>query len=238
LLAATRAQNATPQTAAALGVKCLMRNAIEHPIVASVIGGLILWAFAWIADSFVDTNLVSILTYPIVIPVGILLPLAGLLVFYLAYLRKQFADKPAIAFPPVSSQFYVDIRPRHDAVQINHPGNASVQVYLDVRNESPLPVVMDRIVAKFGYGIEMATLKHLRREVLEPWEKREIYITEPITKDKIEELVFQYNHNSRNCWLELYVECLADESTFQIDKKLEGIKPRFLNEQLLIESDT
>jgi hypothetical protein len=165
-------------------------------------------------------------------------PIIALLALYLAYLRKHFADKSEIEFPPVASQFYVDIRPRHDSVQINHPGNATLQVYLDVRNESPLPVVMDRIVAKFVYGIEMATLKHLRRELLEPWEKREIYITEPITKDKIEELPFQYNHNSSNCWLELYVECLAGDSTFQIDKRLDGIKPRFLNEQLLIESDT
>ncbi len=128
----------------------------------------------------------------------------------------------------------IDIRPRHSSVSIIHPQDTSVRVWLVVRNQTHFDIEIDRIVLKFFYGIEMADLVHLRRESFQPREVREIYLTAPIEQSRADKLPFQYQNNSSHCNLQVLAECNSKLHKFRIETKLDGIKPDFLNEKLLM----
>jgi hypothetical protein len=127
----------------------------------------------------------------------------------------------------------IDIRPRHSAVSVCQPCNPSVTVYLVVRNNTHFDIEVDRIALKFFYGSEMADILHLRREELQPRETREIYMTASIEQSRADTLPFQYQHNSSYCRLQVLAECTSKLHNFKIETSLEGIRPEFLNEDML-----
>ena len=77
----------------------------------------------------------------------------------------------------LEKNIYIDIRPRHSSVELYLSNNPMVRVYLEVRNNTHFNIEIDRLIAKFIYGIEMATLNHFKRERLKPGEERSLYIT-------------------------------------------------------------
>ncbi len=133
----------------------------------------------------------------------------------------------------LAKNIYIDIRPRHRSVLLSHPDNPRVNIYLDVRNNTHFNIEVDRLITKFTYGIEMASLYHFKRERLKPGEERSIYITGNIDYNQYKSLPFQHEHNSSNVWLEILAECNSKLHNFCIEKKLEGIKPEITNEHLL-----
>ncbi len=133
----------------------------------------------------------------------------------------------------LSNHIYIDIRPRHNSVTIYQPDNPSVNIYLDVRNNTHFKIEIDRLIVKFIYGIEMAALYHFKREQLNPGEVREIHIKGNIEYSQFQSLAFQYKEQSSNCRLEILVECNSRLHNFVIEKTLEGIKPDIINEHLL-----
>lgn len=142
-------------------------------------------------------------------------------------LRKIFSSRW------LEKNIYIDIRPRHRSVELLHPDNPRVNVYLDVRNNTHFNIEIDRLITKFIYGIEMATLSHFKRERLKPGEERSIYITGNINYNQYKSLPFQHEHNSSHVRLEILAECNSRLHNFCIEKTLEGIKPEIANEHLL-----
>jgi len=142
-------------------------------------------------------------------------------------LRRIFSSKW------LEKNIYIDIRPRHSSVELYLSNNPIVRVYLEVRNNTHFNIEIDRLIAKFIYGIEMATLNHFKRERLKPGEERSIYITGNIDYNQYKSLPFQHEHNSSNVKLEILTECNSRLHNFRIEKTLEGIKPEIVNEYLL-----
>lgn len=209
----------------------------SHPIISAVLAGTILWFVSALFDRVISTDFVGILLYNVYIPFGLLIPLTVFLFLLVLRLRK-YSTKISIEgalteMPSIEDLFEIDLRPRHRSVHITQPDNPEVQIYLDVRNPTSKKLVLDRIVAKFTYGVELTTINHLRVEEFEPWEKRFIYLTAPIPKEKADTLAFQYQKSSSNCWLHVYAQCSYDNTTFTFERTLDGIKPSFLNEHLL-----
>lgn len=133
----------------------------------------------------------------------------------------------------LEENIYIDIRPRHSSVKLMISDNPTVNIYLDVRNNTHFNIEIDRLITKFIYGIEMATLSHFRRERLKPGEERSIYITGNIGHNQYQSLPFQHEHNSSIVRLEILAECNSRLHNFCIEKTLEGIKPEIANEHLL-----
>lgn len=135
----------------------------------------------------------------------------------------------------LAAHFEIDIRPRNSPVEIVYQPKSenSVRIYLSVRNETHFEVEVDRITLKFFYGAEMTDLTHLRRELLAPREKREIYLTAPIETTRAATLPFQYKHNSSHCELHVLAECNSKLHKFRIETRLEGIRPAITNEDQL-----
>ncbi|MGZ4971865.1 MAG: hypothetical protein ACXWDN_03825 [Limisphaerales bacterium] len=133
----------------------------------------------------------------------------------------------------LAKHIYIDIRPRHTSVEIIQPDSPSVRIYLDIKNNTHFQIVIDRLVVKFIYGTEMATLYHFKREAYKPGEDRWLYLQGNIEHNQFKLLPFQYQHNSRDCRLQLLVEVNSKFHNFSIEKSLEGIKPEIMNSHLL-----
>lgn len=142
-------------------------------------------------------------------------------------LRKLFSKEW------LAKNIYIDIRPRHTSVEIIQPDSPSVRVYLDVKNNTHFQIVIDRLIVKFIYGTEMATLYHLKRETYKPAEDRWLCLHANIEHNQFKLLPFQYQHNSSNCRLELLAEINSRFHSFSIERTLEGIKPEIMNEHSL-----
>ena len=133
----------------------------------------------------------------------------------------------------MKKNIYIDIRPRHTSVEIWHPDNPRVNIYLDVRNNTHFNIEIDRMLIKFIYGTEMATPNHFKREHLKPGEERSIYVTGNIGYHQYKSLPFQYENNSNHCRLEILAEINTRLHNFSVARSLEGIKPEIHNPQIL-----
>jgi len=133
----------------------------------------------------------------------------------------------------LAKHIYIDIRPRHTSVEIVQPDSPFVRIYLDVKNNTHFQIVIDRLVVKFIYGTEMATLYHFKREAYAPGEERWLYLQANIEHNQFKLLPFQYQHNSRNCRLEILAEINSRFHNFSIERTLEGIRPEIMNSHLL-----
>lgn len=143
-------------------------------------------------------------------------------------LLRRFFSKDWLA-----SHIAIDIRPRHNPVEISQPDSPCVRIYLQVRNNTHFEVVIDRLVLKFVYGGELANVIHLKREIFKPNEDREVFLKGQIDESRIKSLSFHHNNNPDHCGLEILAECDSKISKFTIEKYLEGIKPKVQNEHLL-----
>jgi len=133
----------------------------------------------------------------------------------------------------LASHIAIDIRPRHNPVEISQPDSPSVRIYLQVRNNTHFEVVVDRLVLNFVYGGELANAFHLKRETFKPNEEREVFINAQIDETRIKSLSFHHNHNPDHCSLEILAECDSKIHKFTIERILEGIKPKVKNGHLL-----
>jgi hypothetical protein len=133
----------------------------------------------------------------------------------------------------MKKNIYIDIRPRHTSVEIWHPDNPHVNIYLDIRNNTHFTVEVDRILLKLFFGSELANMAKFEREYLKPGEEKTIYFTGNIGYYQYQGLAFNYEHNSSNCRLEVMSEINTKLHKFRIERVLEGIKPEIHNKHLL-----
>lgn len=136
----------------------------------------------------------------------------------------------------LDSKVNIDIRPRHQSVEICQPENPEVVICLEIRNGSHFNLLLDRIVCKFIFGIEICQPIHLKRINIKPGESADVYLTQNIPSAQFSKLPFHYKNNIDRARLELFAEFESKFHKFTSERNLDGIKPKIMNEHLLQDS--
>lgn len=134
----------------------------------------------------------------------------------------------------LDSKVNIDIRPRHQSVEICQPDDPRVVIWLEVRNGSHFNLLLDRIVCKFIFGAEMCQPLHLERVNIKPGESADVYLTQFISSAQFGKLPFHYKNN-KHARLELFAEFESKFHKFTSKRNLDGIKPEIMNLHLLEE---
>lgn len=133
----------------------------------------------------------------------------------------------------LKSKIYMDIKPRGIPVEIIQPDNPRVRIQLEIRNDSHFDIVMDRLMIKFMYGIEMAHLTHFKRELIKSGGTLNLSIQGNIDANQFKSLAYYYKEKSRYCALDILSEFNSKIRNFNIERTLDGITPTIMNAQLL-----
>jgi hypothetical protein len=133
----------------------------------------------------------------------------------------------------LKKNIYIDIKPRGSSVEIIQPDNPRVRIYFEIRNNTHFNIVLDRLIIKFIYGIEMASPTHFKRELIKPGKQLNLIIYGDIETSRFKSLAFHYQNNSSHCEIELHAEFNSKIMNFSIERRLDDIKPDIMNAHLL-----
>ena len=126
---------------------------------------------------------------------------------------------------------YVDIRPRHDPVEVQLGECPSFSLYLQIINLSPFPVELDRANFSFSCGSANTKTSVLEKKVIASGEIASLYLHEEISGDNADQIAKYAGETEAALDGNIEFNCKVRSFAKKIGR-LGGINPRYVNVHL------
>lgn len=148
------------------------------------------------------------------------------------FLRRKFSEER------MADLMMVDIPSRHENVRVDlgHPF-ATFQLWFQVINRSPFEVELDRAQIEFCCSGSPLHVPYIKKIKVKAGGIEKFHVDGDISDNKADQIARFYDKADSSISMDVYFNCRL-HSFAKIYNRLDGIKPRFVNEHVRSKKDS